>query len=285
MSKSKQVAQKTTAPAILETPVVETEQPQTETQIPLDDVVDPVEEKEDALENDPITKPEEPTETEMPIAEEPTETEMPIAKEPAPVQKAPEVEVPAAEVPRARNAKYKKGLVRANVNVNIPTAPVFSLDGIVKHKHNFDLANVDGQLKEVIDFLNSYEERMNPNINIDEMVGESLQKQLFKNYIKILGLPALERGVGLEVLLWKFFENNNQVWRVNNLSRYTRNGKWNIAELQMFVQLSNLFNLIKDPSERIARVRTIKLGATVAKFPGEKAKYTEALIAWATSLK
>ena len=75
------------------------------------------------------------------------------------------------------------------------------------------------------------------------------------------------------------------VWRVNNLSRYTRNGKWNIAELQMFVQLSNLFNLIKDPSERIARVRTIKLGATVAKFPGEKAKYTEALIAWATSLK
>lgn len=274
MSKSKQVAQKTTAPATLETPVVETEQPQTETQIPLDDVVDPVEEKEDALENDPITKPEEPTETEMPIAEEP-----------APVQKAPEVEVPAAEVPRARNAKYKKGLVRANVNVNIPTAPVFSLDGIVKHKHNFDLANVDGQLKEVIDFLNSYEERMNPNINIDEMVGESLQKQLFKNYIKILGLPALERGVGLEVLLWKFFENNNQVWRVNNLSRYTRNGKWNIAELQMFVQLSNLFNLIKDPSERIARVRTIKLGATVAKFPGEKAKYTEALIAWATSLK
>ena len=116
-------------------------------------------------------------------------------------------------------------------------------------------------------------------------VGESLHKQLFKNYIKILGLPALERGVGLEVLLWKFFENNNQVWRVNNLSRYTRNGKWNIAELQMFVQLSNLFNLIKDPSERIARVRTIKLGATVAKFPGEKAKYTEALIAWATSLK
>ena len=274
MSKSKQVAQKTTTPATLETPVVETEQPQTETQIPLDDVVDPVEEKEDALENDPITKP-----------EEPTETEMPIAKEPAPVQKAPEAEVPAAEVPRARNAKYKKGLVRANVNVNIPTAPVFSLDGIVKHKHNFDLANVDGQLKEVIDFLNSYEERMNPNINIDEMVGESLQKQLFKNYIKILGLPALERGVGLEVLLWKFFENNNQVWRVNNLSRYTRNGKWNIAELQMFVQLSNLFNLIKDPSERIARVRTIKLGATVAKFPGEKAKYTEALIAWATSLK
>ena len=285
MSKSKQVAQKTTAPATPETPVVETEQPQTETQIPLDDVVDPVEEKEDALENDPITKPEKPTETEMPIAEEPTETEMPIAKEPAPVQKAPEAEVPAAEVPRARNAKYKKGLVRANVNVNIPTAPVFSLDGIVKHKHNFDLANVDGQLKEVIDFLNSYEERMNPNINIDEMVGESLQKQLFKNYIKILGLPALERGVGLEVLLWKFFENNNQVWRVNNLSRYTRNGKWNIAELQMFVQLSNLFNLIKDPSERIARVRTIKLGATVAKFPGEKAKYTEALIAWATSLK
>lgn len=274
MSKSKQVAQKTTAPATLETPVVETEQPQTETQIPLDDVADPVEEKEDALENDPITKP-----------EEPTETEMPIAKEPAPVQKAPEAEVPAAEVPRARNAKNKKGLVRANVNVNIPTAPVFSLDGIVKHKHNFDLANVDGQLKEVIDFLNNYEERMNPNINIDEMVGESLQKQLFKNYIKILGLPALERGVGLEVLLWKFFENNNQVWRVNNLSRYTRNGKWNIAELQMFVQLSNLFNLIKDPSERIARVRTIKLGATVAKFPGEKAKYTEALIAWATSLK
>ena len=274
MSKSKQVAQKTTAPATPETPVVETEQPQTETQIPLDDVVDPVEEKEDVLENDPTTKP-----------EEPTETEMPIAKEPAPVQKAPEAEVPAAEVPRARNAKNKQGLVRANVNVNIPTAPVFSLDGIVKHKHNFDLANVDGQLKEVIDFLNSYEERMNPNINIDEMVGESLQKQLFKNYIKILGLPALERGVGLEVLLWKFFENNNQVWRVNNLSRYTRNGKWNIAELQMFVQLSNLFNLIKDPSERIARVRTIKLGATVAKFPGEKAKYTEALIAWATSLK
>ena len=53
----------------------------------------------------------------------------------------------------------------------------------------------------------------------------------------------------------------------------------------MFVQIKNLFNLIKERPERIVRVRTIKLGATVAKFPGEKAKYTEALIAWATSLK
>lgn len=274
MSKSKTVVEKATAP-----------EPTTETQVTEQTPAETPETGEAPVAE---TEAKETTalETETAVEQEtPKEPELPVAKEPTPVEKAPEPPVAAEEVPRARNPKHRKGLVKANVNVPTNPVAVFSLEGIVKHKHGFDLAEADAQLKEVIEFLDSYEERMNPNINIEDLVGESLQKQLFKNYLKILGLPALERGVGLEVLLWKFFENNNQVWRVNNLSRYTRNGKWNIAELQMFVQLSNLFNHIKDPAERIARVRTIKLGATVAKFPGEKAKYTEALIAWATSLK
>lgn len=218
------------------------------------------------------------------LAEQQDEKSDPVQEEE--VKETPEPEPKPAEVaPVARVKGPKKGLVKSTLNVKANTYVEFNLEGIVKHKHNFNLSEAEGQLKEVIDFLNSYEERMSPTANIDEFVGESLQKQLFKNYLKILGLPNLERGVAMEVLLWKFFKNEKQTFRVNNLSRYTRNGKWNITELQMFAQLSNLFNLVKDPAERIGRIRSIKLGPTVDAFPNEKAKYTESLISWATSLK
>ena len=89
----------------------------------------------------------------------------------------------------------------------------------------------------------------------------------------------------MECLLWKFFRNEKRVFRVSNLSRYTRNGKWNIGELQMYLQLNNIFNLVKDPVERIARLRTIELGATVRDFPSEKIQYTDSFLSWSSTLK
>ena len=284
MSKSKTPVEETvTQPeAEIETETLATEPEQSpEPEAPVDEDAELIAELE-ALEAEEAKAKQE---TPEPVQEEPVADVLPVVKEPVAVETVPEPEVPADTVPVARNGGNKKGLVRANVNAKTVAPLVFSLDGIVKHKHGFDLAEATGPLKEFIDFLDSYEERMNPHLNLDELVGESLQKQLYKNYLKALGLSSAERGIALEVVLWKFFENNNQVWRVSNLSRYTRNGKWNIAELQMFVQLSNLFNLVKDPAERIARIRSINLGRTVYNFPSDKAVQTEALIAWATSLK
>lgn len=160
-----------------------------------------------------------------------------------------------------------------------------TINEVVKHKHDYDLDKADGAVLEVIEFLNRYEEQMKPTVNTDELIGESLQRQLYKNYLKILGLDPVERGVCMEILLWKYFIDEKSSFRVSNLSRYTRNGKWVIEELQMYLQLNNLFNIAKDPSERIAKLRSIKLGPTVENFPRDKAKYTESLITWANSLK
>lgn len=160
-----------------------------------------------------------------------------------------------------------------------------SIVDVVKHKHDYDISNAEGEVKEVMIFLDRYENQMAVGVHIDQSLGESLQRQLFKHYLKILGLPAIERGVCMEILLWKFFTDPRGAFRVSNLSRYTRTGKWIIDELQMFLQLNNLFNICKDPSERAAKLATIKLGPTVERFPAEKARYTEALTTWSTTLK
>ena len=156
---------------------------------------------------------------------------------------------------------------------------------MLKRKHDYELTTAEGSLKEIFEFLDRYEETMANSENVQVTIAESLQKQLYKNYLKIFGLGSYERGVAMEYLLWKFFRNEKRSFRVSNLSRFTRNGKWIIGELQMFLQLNNIFNLIKDPSDRIARLRTIQLGPTVKDFPSEKIQYTDSFLSWATTLK
>lgn len=205
------------------------------------------------------------------------ETSQPVATKPEAQQ--------LSETPQPKSkGRFKQATVPTPVKA-VTDIKNLSINEVVKHKHDYDLDKADGPVLEVIEFLNRYEEQMKPTINTDVLIGESLQRQLYKNYLKILGLDAVERGVCMEILLWKFFVDEKGSFRVSNLSRYTRNGKWVIEELQMYLQLNNLFNIAKDPSERIAKLRSIKLGPTVENFPTEKAKYTESLITWAGTLK
>lgn len=205
------------------------------------------------------------------------ETLQPVVKKSEPQQ--------LSETPQPKSkGRFKQAAVPISAK-SVTNIKNLSINEVVKHKHNYDLDKADGPVLEVIEFLNRYEEQMKPTVNTEVLIGESLQRQLYKNYLKILGLDAIERGVCMEILLWKFFVDEKGSFRVSNLSRYTRNGKWVIEELQMYLQLNNLFNIAKDPSERIAKLRSIKLGPTVENFPTEKAKYTESLITWAGTLK
>lgn len=223
----------------------------------------------------PEDQPQPEIEAEVKVESQPTPN--PVV-DPKPIEKEVEAGGPR---PRTRGTR----LIKTEITPPITTLSDLTIDIVVKRKHGFDLADASEPLKEILEFLNRYETTMQQGEGIQPLIAESLQKQLFKNYLKIFTLGNLERSVAMECLLWKFFRNETRVWRVSTLSRYTRNGKWNIGELQMFLQLNNIFNLIKDPSDRIARIRSIRLGATVKDFPGEKIQYTDALLSWSSSLK
>lgn len=266
----------TETPILEETPVVEvgaTETPVEETQ----DVVQERGETETTLTLD-----------ESPLVEvEQSPEETPVEETPVETPKAEEKKEPLPTSPQPRGPRDGGNRL---TRVEMVKAPVKLLDEItaeeiIQRKHNFDITTAEGPLAEIFEFLNRYETTMSPSANPQLAVAESLQKQLFKNYLKILGLEPIERTVAMEFLLFKFFRNEKRTFRVNELCRFTRNGKWQINELQMFLQLNNVFNLIKDPADRIARLRTIDLGSTVGKFPSEKSQYTESFIAWATTLK
>lgn len=195
----------------------------------------------------------------------------------------PKVETPLPKGPQVRGRGAR--LVKTEITAPVTSLSDITIEEVVQRKHDFDLNTADGALKEVIDFINRYEDTMANSDNVQVTIAESLQKQLYKNYLKIFTLSAVERGVAMECLLWKFFRNEKRVFRVSNLSRFTRNGKWNIGELQMYLQLNNIFNLVKDPVDRIARLRSIQLGATVKDFPAEKITYTDSFLSWSSTLK
>ena len=92
-----------------------------------------------------------------------------------------------------------------------------------------------------------------------------MQKQLYKIYLRILSLDSTkERDVALEILLWKFYKDEKGAFKVTQLGRFTRNGRWIIQELNMFLQLNHIFNSVKNPQERIVRLKQFKLSAIIA---------------------
>ena len=220
------------------------------------------------------------------IAEAPTEAPVETEVKVEETKVEPEAEKPADELPKGPQARLRGSrLTKTEITPPATTLANITIEEVIQRKHEFDLTGATGPLKEIIDFIERYEQTMANSENVQVAIAESLQKQLFKNYLKIFTLSPIERGVAMECLLWKFFRNEKRVFRVSNLSRYTRNGKWNIGELQMYLQLNNIFNLVKDPVERIARLRTIELGATVRDFPSEKIQYTDSFLSWASTLK
>ena len=281
-SKSTPVAKAVTTPVVEETQVSPTIEDTPETQASETVVEATTDITTDAPTETPVEVIVE-APTEAPVeTEAPEETEVKIEE----TKVEPEAEKPADELPKGPQARHRGNrLTKIEITPPATTLANITIEEVIQRKHEFDLTGATGPLKEIIDFIERYEQNMANSENVQVAIAESLQKQLFKNYLKIFTLSPIERGVAMECLLWKFFRNEKRVFRVSNLSRYTRNGKWNIGELQMYLQLNNIFNLVKDPVERIARLRTIELGATVRDFPSEKIQYTDSFLSWASTLK
>ena len=197
------------------------------------------------------------------------------------------VEEEVIELPRPKTTASKTAAVITKTELPLPTISLtnITLEELVQRKHNFNIANAGGDLLEVIQFLDRYQDKMRAGLEVPPEQGESLQKQLYKIYLRILSLDSTkERDVALEILLWKYYKDEKGAFKVTQLGRFTRNGRWIIQELNMFLQLNHIFNSVKNPQERIVRLKQFKLSAIIAGFPGDKIRYTESFLNWASSL-
>ena len=201
------------------------------------------------------------------------------------VTEQPTIEVVELPVPKASGKKNAPKIVKKESILAPVSLATITLEEIVFHKHDFILGEASESLKDIIDFLDRYEERMSIGKHVDQAQGESLQKQMYKNYLRIFSLEnPKERDVAMEVLLWKFWKDEKGAYRVTSMSRYTRNGRWIIKELNMYLQLNHIFNSVKNPQDRIVRLRQFSLAAIVDNFPADKARYTENFINWSVSI-
>ena len=201
------------------------------------------------------------------------------------VTEQPTIEVVELPVPKASGKKNAPKIVKKESILAPVSLATITLEEIVFHKHDYILGEASEGLKDIIDFLDRYEERMSIGKHVDQAQGESLQKQMYKNYLRIFSLEnPKERDVAMEVLLWKFWKDEKGAYRVTSMGRYTRNGRWIIKELNMYLQLNHIFNSVKNPQDRIVRLRQFSLAAIVDNFPADKARYTENFINWSVSI-
>ena len=241
------------------------------------------------VENEQTSQPETPATEQQPEVKEPE----PKAEEPkvtiqaTPEKTLDEVKEEVVELPLPKTKASKTAAVVTKTELPLPAISLatITITELVQRKHNFNLVNAGGDLLEVIQFLDRYEDKMRAGLEVAPEQGESLQKQLYKIYLRILSLDSTkERDVAMEVLLWKFFKDEKGAFKVTQLGRFTRNGRWIIQELNMYLQLNHIFNAVKNPQERIVRLKGFKLSAIIAGFPGDKIRYTESFLNWANSL-
>ena len=166
------------------------------------------------------------------------------------------------------------------ININtITTEEYFQM------KHGYVIGSGSSDLIEIIEFLDRYENEMARGLVVSEQKGASLQHQLYRTYLRALLIAPKERDIAMDYILWKFFKNEKSSYRVTNLGRFTRSARWDIPELLMFNTMNSIFHAVANPAERLAQIREYKLGAIAAKFPTEKARYTEAFLEWAQRLR
>lgn len=269
----------TSTPAVEETQTTtpqETAASETALQ-PIEGVDDPieVEDVEEATADEKIT------------LEAETNEEPKVTIQATPEKTLDEVKEEVIELPRPKTTASKTAAVITKTELPLPAISLtnITLEELVQRKHNFNITNAGGDLLEVIQFLDRYEDKMRAGLEIAPEQGESLQKQLYKIYLRILSLNSTkERDVALEILLWKYYKDEKGAFKVTQLGRFTRNGRWIIQELNMFLQLNHIFNSVKNPQERIVRLKQFKLSAIIAGFPGDKIRYTESFLNWASSL-
>lgn len=207
-------------------------------------------------------------------------TEAPIDKEKDAVAK-PEVKavtqpLVVKSVPSMKRVEAKADTVNINT---ISTEEYFQM------KHGYVFGTGSDDLQEIIQFFDRYEIEMARGVVVPEQKGASLQQQLYRNYLRALMIAPKERSIAMDYLLWKFFKNEKSSYRVTYLGRFTRTSRWDIPELLMFNTMNSIFQAIANPSDRLHTLREFKLGAIVGKFPADKARYTEAFLGWAQTLR
>ena len=237
-----------------------------------------VEKEDESTVQSDQTEPEPTPAPEKADTEEATET--PIDKEKDAVAK-PEVKavtqpLVVKSVPSMRRVEVKADTVNINT---ISTEEYFQM------KHGYVFGTGSDDLQEIIQFFDRYEIEMARGVVVPEQKGASLQQQLYRNYLRALMIAPKERSIAMDYLLWKFFKNEKSSYRVTYLGRFTRTSRWDIPELLMFNTMNSIFQAIANPSDRLHTLREFKLGAIVGKFPADKARYTEAFLGWAQTLR
>ena len=237
-----------------------------------------VEKEDESTVQSDQTEPEPTPAPEKADTEEASET--PIDKEEDAVAK-PEVKAETQPLVVKSVPSMKRVEVKADtVNINtISTEEYFQM------KHGYVFGTGSDDLQEIIQFFDRYEIEMARGVVVPEQKGASLQQQLYRNYLRALMIAPKERSIAMDYLLWKFFKNEKSSYRVTYLGRFTRTSRWDIPELLMFNTMNSIFQAIANPSDRLHTLREFKLGAIVGKFPADKARYTEAFLGWAQTLR
>lgn len=223
---------------------------------------------------------------------DPTPTETPA---PAVEPEAPKVEE-SKSGPKGRNNQKsaavgktlrKKATVFSTDAVTAvkDEAPLITFEELVRRKYGTDLNNLGAELTGIMSFLDRYQSVMG-QYDVVEETGMSLQRQLYRTYLKILSLADVaERNVAMEYLLWKFFDKTSNAFTPVPLARFTRRGNWDISELLMFNSLNSIFDKIKDPATRFAQLGTLRIGEIVQRYPADKIIFTDGLINWTQSMR
>lgn len=242
----------------------------------------------EAADTTTVTDPEPALETQP----DPTPTETPA---PAIEPEAPKVEV-VKSGPKGRNNQKsaavgktlrKKATVFSTDAVTAvkDEAPLITFEELVRRKYGTDLNNLGAELTGIMSFLDRYQNVMG-QYDVVEETGMSLQRQLYRTYLKILSLADVaERNVAMEYLLWKFFDKTSNAFTPVPLARFTRRGNWDISELLMFNSLNSIFDKIKDPATRFAQLSSLRIGEIVQRYPADKIIFTDGLINWTQSMR
>ena len=192
-----------------------------------------------------------------------------------------------AQQPTQKGLRKKTATVFSTDAVTQPQneAPLITFEELVRRKYGTDLNALGAELTSIMSFLDRYQQVMG-QYDVIEETGMSLQRQLYRTYLKILSLADVaERNVAMEYLLWKFFDKTSNAFTPVPLARFTRRGNWDISELLMFNSLNSIFDKIKDPATRFAQLSSIRIGEIVQRYPADKIIYTDGLINWTQSMR
>ena len=244
-----------------------------------------------AVEETPVEAAEQP-EPEVEQPEPTVEEPAPEEKEKPPVKElATRHRTKRSSKPTQRTSGLRKKETATVYSTDVKTVKVASntlnitFDELVRRKYGTTVDNVSDAARDVMGFLDRYQNVMS-NREITEETGMSLQRQLYRTYLKIFTMPDIvDRNVCMEFLLWKFFDKEMNAFQPVPLARFTRKGNWDIHELLMFNSLNSIFDKIKDPGTRFAQLGGMRLGEIVQRFPADKAIYTEGFVNWTQSMR